>query len=545
MYKSQKIVIVGGGSSGWMSAATMIKFFPNNDITVIESPNIPIIGVGESTLGQFTYFINMLGIDEKDIFQYANGTYKLSIKFTDFYKKDYGSFHYPFGRTYQSTELFGEEQLKAWYYKKLFYPDTSPEDYCRTYYPTMPLIENNKIFKNEDNSLEGYEFKHSSSFHLDSVKFGIYLREKYCVPKGVKYIVSEVKNIKVGEIGVEELTLEDGSKIEADLYIDCTGWKSLLLGESMGEEFISYDHLIPNNKAWATKLPYVDKDIEMEPYTSCTAISNGWVWNIPLWSRLGTGYVYSDKYIDKEDALKEFKNYLKSDKLTIKRDKKFNPDELEYKDISMRIGIHKRTWVKNVVAIGLAAGFIEPLESTGLLTVHEFLLRLVRSLQGNEFNRFDIDSYNLLTNTQFDGMCKFVALHYALSRRDDSEYWLDVTRNRSYIGDLMGKELIYSTGTTEEIISNLFIKNEQSERKGIHCICPGMNYNIFDEQTIMNASYYNYLPDLDIIKNTIDKMIPVWKEKQRYWKRIASKSPTMYEYIKNNFHNSNNTQEEE
>jgi tryptophan halogenase len=537
MYSSNKIVVVGGGSSGWMSAATLIRFFPYKDITVIESANTPIIGVGESTLGHFTYFLHALGIDEKDLFKYADASYKLSIKFTDFYKKDYGSFHYPFGRVHESEELFGNEGLKAWYYKKLFYPETPVEDYCRTYYPAMPLIENNKLFKNEDNSLDGFIFEHSSAFHFDAVKFGIYLRDKYCVPRGVKHIVSEVKDVKVGENGVEELTLEDGSTISADLYIDCTGWKSLLLGQALGEEFISYEHLIPNNKAWATKIQYVDKEKEMEPYTNCTAIGNGWVWNIPLWNRIGTGYVYSDKYIDKEEALKEFKQHLKSDKLAVQRDDDFDPDELEYKDISMRIGIHKRTWVKNVVAIGLAAGFVEPLESTGLLTVHEFLLKLVRSLEKDNFNRFDIDAYNLLTNSQYDGMCKFVSLHYALSNRDDTQYWLDVTRNRSYIGDLMGEELIYSTGTVQDVVSKLFIRHEQTERQGMHCICPGMNYSVFDYQNIMNGQFYNYLPPTEIMKNAIDHMIPKWKEKQRYWQRIADKAPTLYEYVKNNFHN--------
>jgi len=536
MYSSNKIAVVGGGSAGWMTAATLIRFFPYKDITVIESPNTPIIGVGESTLGQFTYFIRALGIDEKDLFKYADASYKLSIKFTDFYKKDYGSFHYPFGRVYENQELFGEEGLRAWYFKKLFYPETPPEDYCRTYYPQMPIIEGNKLFKNEDGSLEQFNFNHSSSFHFDAVKFGCYLREKYCIPRGVKHISAEVTDVKVGKDGVEKLILDNGKSVTADLFVDCTGWKSLLLGKAMGEEFISYDHLIPNNKAWATKIKYVDKEKEMEPYTNCTALGNGWVWNIPLWSRIGTGYVYSDKYISKEDALKEFKEYLKSDKLAVQRGEDFNPDELDYKDISMRIGIHKRTWVKNVVAIGLAAGFIEPLESTGLLTVHEFLFKLVRALERDNFNRFDIDSYNLITNTLFDGMCKFVALHYPLSQRDDTQYWKDITRNRSYVGDLMGKELIYSSGSSEDAISRLFIKNNQEEKGGMHCICPGMNYSIFDYQDIMHASYLNFLPPIEVMKSSIDNVIEKWKEKQKEWQKIADKSPTLYEYVRDNFH---------
>ena len=153
------------------------------------------------------------------------------------------------------------------------------------------------------------------------------------------------------------------SKVKADLFIDCTGFSALLIDKALKEPFESFEDVLPNNSAWATKMPYKNKKKELVGYTNCTAIDNGWVWNIPLWSRIGSGYVYSDKYISDDDALLQFQKHIKKG------------DELEYKHIKMRTGIHKRTWVKNVCAIGLSAGFIEPLESNGLYTVHEFLLR--------------------------------------------------------------------------------------------------------------------------------------------------------------------------
>lgn len=534
MYKSDRIIIVGGGTAGWFSATTLKRFFPTKDITVIESPKVPIVGVGESTLAYFTYWLKVMGIDEKDLFKYTDASYKLSIKFTDFFKKDYGGYHYPFGRPNFPEETFGNLGLNAWQIKKALYPETRPEDYCRTYYPGMSLIENNKISKNEDGKFGDYEFNLSSAYHFDATKFGIFLRDHYCKPWGVKHIAAEVKKIHTGSNGIEEVVLDDGTIITGDLYIDCTGWKSLLLEGAMGEEFISYEHLIPNNKAWATKLPYIDKSKELEPYTNSTAINNGWVWNIPLWSRIGTGYVYSDKYIDKEDALEEFKKHLKSNKMTVQDESRVN-DELEFKDISMKIGIHRKNWVKNVVAIGLSSGFIEPLESTGLFTVHEFLIKLVSCLDRGNYTQFDIDTYNVSVREMFDGMCKFVALHYALTNRDDSEYWRDITK-REFMSNLIDNR---SPGSDmfSDLILRKMISHRHEQDSGLHCICNGMNYNIMTMENVINRSYYHYFPSLDEVKNTIDEMIPVWQEKQKEWKMYADECPTLYEYLRDNFYN--------
>jgi tryptophan halogenase len=135
----------------------------------------------------------------------------------------------------------------------------------------------------------------NAAYHFDAVKFASWLRERYCIPRGVKHVQGHVADIPVNDDGIESLVLKDRSVITADLYIDCTGFRSLLLGGALKEPFVSYADMLPNNRAWATRVPYVDKEREIEPFTNCTAIENGWVWNIPLWSRLGTGYVYSDK----------------------------------------------------------------------------------------------------------------------------------------------------------------------------------------------------------------------------------------------------------
>jgi len=309
----------------------------------------------------------------------------------------------------------------------------------------------------------------------------------------------------------------------------------------MEEPFLSYDHLIPNNKAWATKIQYTDKEKELEPYTNCTALGNGWVWNIPLWSRIGTGYVYSDKYISKEDALEEFKRHLKSNKMS-HHDPNRNVDDLEFKDINMRIGIHRRIWVKNVVAIGLAGGFIEPLESTGLFTVHEFLMKLVSYLDRDHFNQFEIDAYNTTTRIMFDGLCKFVALHYALSLRDDTEYWRDV-RRRSYAGYLIDdaqtnqvKEIRECIDAFGQLIGRKSYVHDHNIRGGEHCIANGLNFNVLSMENIVHDSFYNYGPKIDEAKKTLDTMMVKWEEKQKEWQKIADESPTLAQYLYDNFY---------
>jgi tryptophan halogenase len=342
----KSILIVGGGSAGWMTAATLLKQFPDKKITLIESKNIATVGVGESTIGGVKAWTNWLGIDDKHFLKHTDGSYKLSIKFTDFYKKG-EAFHYPFGRPY----LEGNRALlNDWWFKKFYYPNTPYSDYVDCHYPQMALVNSNKCFYNENNEIP-FRFNMDTAYHFDATKFGLWLKDHYCLPKGLKHIKEDIISIEQNNEGIVSLN----NKYKADLYIDCTGFKSLLLDKTLKEPFDSYTDMLPNNSAWATRIPYADKEEELVGYTNCTAIQNGWVWNIPLWSRIGTGYVYSDKFVSDEDALKEFQKYL-------------GTKELEFKNIKMRVGLHKRLWVKNVVAIGLSAGFIEPLESNGLFT---------------------------------------------------------------------------------------------------------------------------------------------------------------------------------
>lgn len=503
------ILIVGGGSAGWMTAATLIKCFPNKKISLIESPNIPTVGVGESTIGQIRQWMAILDIKDDEFVPYTDASYKLSIKFTDFYKKG-ESFHYPFGTPNIENNVYG---LNDWWFKKIIHPETLYSDYAECVFPQMALVNENKFFLNEENKLP-FNPKKDAAFHFDASKFAIWLRDHYCLPKGVKHIKENINTIEQNEEGIKSFN----KKYKADLYIDCTGFKSLLLGETLKEEFISLKDLLPNNSAWATRMPYKNKEKQLEPFTNCTAIENGWVWNIPLWSRIGTGYVYSDNFISDEDALKQFKKYLKN-------------EELEFKNIKMRVGIHKRLWVKNVCAIGLSAGFIEPLESNGLFSVHEFLYYLVRNLKREKISQFDKDNFTYCCRQIFDSFAEFVALHYALSHRDDTPYWKS-NLNKQWSKTLIDRIPTLKTGIDVAVINRGF-NYIHDPLGGISCIAAGMHWSPTDIESLRK---YHGIHDIKHWKNEFKNLIKNLNNKKLLWKNSVKNVTTLHKFLKNKYY---------
>ena len=509
----KKIIIVGGGTAGWMAAATLVKCFPDKSITLIESPNIPTVGVGESTIQQIRGWISLLGIKEEEFIPYTDASYKLSIKFTDFYKKG-EAFHYPFGSPNTDNNLANHND---WWFKKIYKPETPNSDYADCIFPQMALVNENKCFSNEDNKIP-FNLKTDSAFHFDATKFGLWLRDHYCLPRGVKHIKEDVKTIEQDENGIKSLN----KKHKADLFIDCTGFKSLLLGETLKEEFISFEDLLPNNKAWATKIPYKDKKKELESFTNCTAIENGWVWNIPMWTRIGTGYVYSDKFVDDETALKEFQKHL---------GKRAPKNKSDYKNIKMKVGTHKRLWVKNVVAIGLSAGFIEPLESNGLFSVHEFLAQLVRNLKREKVSQWDRDNYTFTCRQIFQNFAEFVALHYALSHRDDTEYW-KANLNKEWSKGVIDRINTIPTGIIKYMIDRNFDFYHDTTG-GVQCIAAGMNWAPTDLHMIMKNNINNDMNSWDnYFKTAIDNL----EHKKKEWKNAVKNAPSLHDLLQQKYY---------
>lgn len=509
MIKTNKIIVLGGGSAGWMTAATLISQFPNKDITVIESPTTPTVGVGESTLGHINHWLKLLNIKDEDFMPHTDASYKLSIRFENFYKKGDGGFHYPFGTPYEKDLSRGKE---SW-----FFDDKPKCTYAEFISSQMALVNNNTfITKDESNQFPKFNWQFDTAYHFDATKFGTWLRENYCKPRGVKHIVDDIYSIADNHEGINSL---EGKKdrYTADFYIDCTGFKSMLF-EEMGVKFNSYEDLLPNNRAWATRIPYKDKRKELVPYTNCTAIDNGWVWNIPSWERIGTGYVYSNKFITDEEALEEFKKYLD--------EKGSDYSNSEFKNIKMRVGLHDKIFYKNACAIGLSAGFIEPLESNGLMSVHEFLKRLVRIMSRDDesISQYDIDGFNYHCKQFFDDFSGFVASHYALSHRDDTEYWRNIS-SKSFMSLKNSNFRDYFINDTKVIHTD---KMSFKSEYGMSYVSVGLNLKPFTKVDTTLA---------------YDHEIKKWQDENNYryglvdkWNNIAKQKDSLYDYLNKHIH---------
>lgn len=518
----KKIVIVGGGSAGWMTAATLCKNFPEIHVTLVESPNIAISGVGESTITGINEWMNLIGVEDKDFMKATDAVYKLSIKFENFYKNNDGGFHYPFSYPYTHGTAYG---LNDWHYKKFLYPETPNSDYADSYYSIMALVNENKFDKNTSEVLPNFRYGENTAYHFDATKFGLWLKKNVCLPNNVEHVIADVKKVHMDKQGaINGLELENSVILRGDLYIDCTGFRSILLEKTLKEPFESYRYMLPNDSAWATRIPYTNKMEQMEPYTSSTALNNGWVWNIPLWSRIGTGYVYSSDHVTDEEALEEFKKHLSN--------KGVDTESLEFKNIKMRVGIHERIWVKNCVAIGLSAGFIEPLESNGLYTVHKFLVELCRTLLRSQdipgviASQFDIDAYNMTCRKLFKEFAVFVSMHYALTQRQDTKYWKDCF-NRTYDPDMLKDNLTITYGAKNFGLDRMLQKSLHPAG-GFPCIASGMGYNPVDRITEKLE-----FPRHKLSKEQIDSMISNLESNKKKWRDAVKYMPTMYDYLNN------------
>jgi hypothetical protein len=509
------IVIVGGGTAGWMTATTFVRLFPDKKVTLIESPDIKTVGVGESTIVQFRQWLSLVRIKDEDFMKETDASYKFTIRFTNFNKVNSGRVEYPFSQ----PESIDDNRLNLWHFKKILHPETPNTDYADSYFPIMSLVNNNKVYKGKE--LGNFRFDKDTAFHFDATKFALWLRDNICLPN-ITHIKSNVKDIKMNDEGIESISLDNGDNITGDLFIDCTGFKSLLLGGAMEEEFIPYNHILPNNKAWATHVEYTNKEKQLEGVTNATALKNGWVWNIPLWSRIGTGYVYSDKHTTDEKALVEFKKHLKKNKHDI--------TNCKFSNIKMRIGIHRKLFVKNVVAVGLSAGFIEPLESNGLYTVHEFISYMTRMFERDNISQWDRDVYNYACRHKFHSWAEFISMHYALGERDDTEYWRD-NINKNYDNGIYDLTPTQHHGFREHIKSKIndFRYNEES---GINCISVGYGYFPLSENTLR---YANKVEEFDYTQFLLP--IKQMDDRKKEWNDAVKDSPTLYEYLKKEVYN--------
>jgi len=519
MKKINKITIVGGGTSGWMTAAALVNRFPDKDITLVESENIPTIGVGESTVQIFRQYTNIIGLADEEWMSKCNATYKLSIDFTN-WAGDGKTVKYPFGK---GTWLNKYKPIDWFIYK---HDKTIKNHYSYVQFAMghSELLRQEK-FVHDDENLIGFDFNDMTGFQLDATLFANYLKNHYALPRGLNHIQDTIKDVIVDYDGnIKSLTSSNGTEYDADLFIDCTGFKSLLLGETLNTPFVSFEKYLLNDKAVATHIPYTDIEQEMVTSTDSYAHKNGWIWNVPLWTNIGKGYVYSSQFLTEEEAEKEFKEYL----INNTKCSKEIINSLQYSHIQMTPGFHERSWVKNVCAIGLSNGFIEPLEATGLMFIGDAIEVLVDTLAARDgiVNSYDKSMFNNRVNHRAEYFVGFVIGHYAMATKNDTEYWKTITEDIDYLSikETWTKYLhVYIPEFYDEHINKWqYLKPED----GTPYIMAGFGMNPVVDKVTRDGRYIeNNLK----IHHDIGQYI---KSQEEY----VSQFPSMYSYLKDNIY---------
>jgi tryptophan halogenase len=420
----QNVVILGGGSAGWMTAAALSKVFNAGkcNITLIESESVGTVSVGEATIPQISLFNTLLGINENEFVKFTKGTFKLGIEFANWKKKGHAYMH-PFGTygTNMDAIQFHHYWLKMYLQDKA--PDLSAYSLlCNAAYKGK--FNRSQAIKNSPLSNIAY------AFHFDATLYAKYLRS-FSEERGVKRIEGKVKDVFTRSSNgfIDSLLLEDGQRIEGDLFIDCSGFKGLLIEQTLKTGFEDWSEWLPCDRAVAMQC--MPKD-EVKPYTKSTAQDAGWTWRIPLQHRIGNGYVYPSKYVSDEEALATLRSQMESDPIT-------EPNFLRW-----QTGRRNKMWNKNVVAIGLSAGFIEPLESTGLHLIQTAISRLMGFFPHRGFNQVDIDHFNEQSKLEMEQIRDFIILHYKLTEREDTPFW-EYCKNMPVPKNLEDKMALYES----------------------------------------------------------------------------------------------------
>jgi tryptophan halogenase len=399
----RNVVIVGGGTAGWMAAAAFARFLNNGytKTTLIESEEIGTIGVGEATIPPLITFNRMLGINENEFVAATQGTFKLGIEFVDWSAIGKRYFH-PFGSHGQDLEGVHFHQLYLRERQRRGLPDIA--DWSMS----AVAAARGKYAR------PGVEARVPLSqllyaFHFDAGLYAKFLRQ-YAERGGVTRQEGKVVDVSLREEDgfVRSVTLADGRVVEGDLFIDCSGFRGLLIEQSLETGYEDWTHWLPNNRAIAVPCGYSGQP---DPFTRATARAKGWQWRIPLQHRMGNGFVYSSDHISDDDAEQVLLSNLEGAPLA------------EPRRLSFTTGRRKQAWNKNVVAMGLSSGFVEPLESTSIHMVQSGIAKLIALFPDKRFNPVERDEYNKQMQDLFEDVRDFIVLHFNATARDDSDYW--------------------------------------------------------------------------------------------------------------------------
>jgi hypothetical protein len=519
----KSVVILGGGTAGWMTASYLGKALGQLvKITVLENPAVPKIGVGEATVPNLQrVFFDFLGLSEDDWMRECNASYKMGIKFVNWRTDGVGSASpRPLGKsTDHFYHLFGllpsHEQLplsQYWTYKK--HNGGTDEAFAYSCYREPPVLDANLAPR----YLDGQRWT-NYAWHFDASLVADFLRRFAVEKQGVHHIQDGMTEAVIDERGfITALRTKGGQTIEGDLFVDCSGFRGLLINQAMREPFLDMsDHLL-NDRAVATQVPHDDAKLGVEPYTSSIAMKSGWTWKIPMLDRFGAGYVYSSRFASQDEATEEFCRLWDLD-----------PSSTPLNHVRFRVGRNRRTWVKNCVGIGLSSCFLEPLESTGIYFICAAIYQLAKHFPDKRFDPILIDQFNREIEIMFDDSRDFIQAHFYFSPRTDTPFWR-ANKELQLSADIEEKIAMYRAGmpvnlpVTDE---STYYSNFEAEFRNFwnnsnyYCIFAGLDF-------VPDHPY----PALTYRPDSVASAEPAFDEIKRRQAELVETLPTMYDYLR-------------
>lgn len=427
---SKRIVIVGGGTAGWLTAAYLNRVLQHErkqpvHIAVIASDEVGVIGVGEATVPTLLNTLRALGIPEWQFLAETDATFKNGIKFQNWRLSPSTDpdehYYHPF-----DTPLPFEGIGPITHWLNLVDAGEPIGPFSRTNVQST-LCDRNLSPKTM--SSNDYEAPVSYAYHMDAVKFGRFLK-KVATERGVVAIDDHITDVALGDDGnIAAVRTRQNGEIAGDLFIDCSGFQGLLIEKALGEPWVPYGDTLFCDRAVALPVPYLSPDEAPRSYTTSTALSSGWAWEIDLQSRRGTGYVYSSRFISDEEAEAELRAFIGK-----------AAEGVEARHLKMRVGHRRNAWVKNCLSIGLSAGFVEPLESTGIYLIEIGVQLFLDYFHVGAPSPLAAQQYNDAMAELFEQIRDFIVLHYCLSEREDTPFWQAVTQD-GYLPERVAAQL--------------------------------------------------------------------------------------------------------
>jgi tryptophan 6-halogenase len=522
-HRVRRVVILGGGTAGWMTASYLGKALQRNvSITLLEAPTIPKIGVGEATVPNLQrVFFDYIGLREEQWMPECNASFKMAVKYINWTtpgnpepnprkpngRSDY--FYHPFGTLPNCDHI---PLSHHWNYKRSL--GETDEPFAHACFKEAAIMDHNLAPMGFDGAPVTYY-----AWHFDAHLVADFLRRFATREQGVEHVQDELEGVTFAETNgyISGLKTKSGRVIEGDLFIDCSGFRGILINQALAEPFVDMNDQLLCNSAVASAVPHDDARYGIEPYTSAIAMDAGWTWRIPMMGRFGTGYVYSDQFSNIDKAAHDFCMLWN-----------LNPETASLNKIKFRVGRNRRAWVKNCVSIGLSSCFLEPLESSGIYFITAGLYQLVKHFPDKHFDQILIDRFNKKIVSMFDETRDFIQAHFYLSPRIDTSFWR------------ANKELYLSDDIREKIA--MYRAGMAINQPTVDSATYYTNFDLEFDNFWTNGSYYSIFAGLGVLPKRPFPLLtyktaplaqaePFFADIKRKQEMLVSSLPTCYHFL--------------